>query len=337
MRRQRRKAEEHEERMLTLNRRVRDDLPLTSAEHAAWKEWACRPPSSAGKRRKRKKRRKKKTPKASSSRGRARRRHRQRHFCGAGSTYFAPFRNVFGRLVMLGIMAGMEQKGFFKFVDIPYVLQTQILMVQTIQQTTEFPQLLNVSGGRCPCCAGRSCHAALVSTTADCAHGWFCWLRCASAVFLLIFGIMAGIFQKDSCCGMYEAGCAGCAAPRAVLSSSLAGPRCSASWPVWSRWTVMRLAVACTRLVLLVILHFALCFLPCCQAQDACRRSRRQVRIMAGMNHKDIYTVGGFFWYRTLRFVPFLLSSGPGCSHHGRYGPEGGLRRAVHQGRLHCC
>ena len=62
------KEEEHEKRMLALNRRVRDDLPLTPAEHAAWKEWACRPLSSAGKRRKRKKRRKKKTPKASSSR-----------------------------------------------------------------------------------------------------------------------------------------------------------------------------------------------------------------------------------------------------------------------------
>ena len=27
-----------------INRRVRDDLPLTPAEHAAWKEWVCRPP-----------------------------------------------------------------------------------------------------------------------------------------------------------------------------------------------------------------------------------------------------------------------------------------------------
>ena len=121
-------------------------------------------------------------------------------------------------------MAGMEQKGFFKFVDIPFVPQTQILMVQTIQQTTEFPQLLYVSGGRCPCCAGRSCHAALVSTTAVRAHGWFCWLRCASAFFLLIFGIMASIFQKDSCCGMYKTGYAGCAAPRAVFSSSVRRP-----------------------------------------------------------------------------------------------------------------
>ena len=28
------------------------------------------------------------------------------------------------------------------------------------------------SGGRCPCCAGRACHAAHVSTTAVCAQGW---------------------------------------------------------------------------------------------------------------------------------------------------------------------
>ena len=90
-------------------------------------------------------------------------------------------------------------------------------------------------------------------------------------------------------------------------------------------------------LVLLVILHLALCFLPCCLARDACRRSRRQVRIMAGMNQKDSYSVDGCCWYCTLRCVPFLLSSGPECSHHGRYGPEGGLRRAVHQGRLHSC
>ena len=41
-------------------------------------------------------------------------------------------------------------------VVIPFVPQTQILMVQSIQQTTEFPQLLYVSGGRCPCCVGRA-------------------------------------------------------------------------------------------------------------------------------------------------------------------------------------
>ena len=51
------------------------------------------------------------------------------------------FPSVFGRLVMLGIMAGMAQKGFFKFVDIPFVVQRQIPMVQTSLQTTEIPQL----------------------------------------------------------------------------------------------------------------------------------------------------------------------------------------------------
>ena len=171
-------------------------------------------------RRKRKKKRKKKAPKASSSRGRARRRQRQWHFCVTGSTGYVPlpvFPLVSGRLVMLGIMAGMEQKGF-KFVDIPFVLQTLLLMVQTIQQTTEFLQLLYVSGGRCTCCVGRAYHAALVSTTTVCAQGWLCWFRCASSVFLLIFGILAGMDQKDSCRGMYRAGIAGYNTPRAVLS-----------------------------------------------------------------------------------------------------------------------
>ena len=95
-------------------------------------------------RRKRKKKRKKKAPKASSSRGRARRRQRQWHFCGAGSAGYVPlpvFPLVSGRLVMLGIMAGMEQKGF-KFVDIPFVQQRQFPLVQTIHQTTEILQLL---------------------------------------------------------------------------------------------------------------------------------------------------------------------------------------------------
>ena len=171
----------------------------------------------------------------------------------------ALFPSVSGRLVMLCNMADMNQKGFFMFVIIPFVPQTQILMVQTVQQTTEFPQLLYVSGGRCPCCAGRSCHAALVSITAVCAHGWLCWLRCASAVFLLIFGIMAGIFQKDSCCGMYKAGFAGCDALRAVSFSRVRRPMMLSIMPVWTGRTV---AVACTRPVMLVVMHLVLCSFP---------------------------------------------------------------------------
>ena len=134
-----------------------------------------------GSKRKRKKRRKRRTLRTSSCslRGRARRRQRQWHACNAGFPGDVPFRavfpSVFGRLVMLGIMAGMDQKGFFKFVDTAFVPQKQILMVQSILQTTEFPQLLYVSVGRCPYCAGRACQAALVSTTAVCAQGWYCW------------------------------------------------------------------------------------------------------------------------------------------------------------------
>ena len=45
-------------------------------------------------------------------------------------------------------------------VDIPFVPQTQILMVQTIQQTTEFPQLQYFSGA----CVGRAVFAMCVFT-----------------------------------------------------------------------------------------------------------------------------------------------------------------------------
>ena len=57
----------------------------------------------------------------------------------------------------------------------------------------------------------------------------------------------AGMDRKDSCCGMYKAGYAGCDATRAVFVS-LVRTR-SASWKVWSRRTV---TVACARLVFLV-------------------------------------------------------------------------------------
>ena len=65
--------------------------------------------------------------------------------------------------MMLGIMAGMDRMGFFKFVDIPFVLQREILMVQAIQQTKEFPQSLYVSGCRRPCCAGRAGYFPVVA------------------------------------------------------------------------------------------------------------------------------------------------------------------------------
>ena len=104
-----------------------------------------------------------------------------------------------------------------KVVDIPFVPQRQILMVHTILQTTQFPQLLYVSGGQCPCCAvvdNNSLRPRLV----------------------MLVTIRLGCIPL------------GCRRPRS-----------SASWPVWTRRTV---AVAFTRLVLLVTTDLALCSLP---------------------------------------------------------------------------
>ena len=149
-------------------------------------------------------------------------------FSWSSSSRFVPF-GFWQARDALCIMADMNQKGFFMFVDIPFVPQRQILLVQTIQQTTEFLQLLYVSGGRCLCCAGRACHATLVSTTAVCAQGWLCWLRCASAVFLLVVAgqdlrHLGRYDQTDSCSGMYKAGIAVDIAPRAVFSSLFRRP-----------------------------------------------------------------------------------------------------------------
>ena len=48
---------------------------------------------------------------------------------------------LFRQARMLCIMAGVAQMGFFKFVDIPFVAQRQIPMVQTFLQTTVIPKL----------------------------------------------------------------------------------------------------------------------------------------------------------------------------------------------------
>ena len=107
--------------------------------------------SSQSRRRKRKKRRKRRTPRTSSCPLRGRRRQRQCLACNAGFPGDVPlctvYPSVFGRLVMLGITAGMDQKGYIKFVDVPFVAQRQIPMVLTTQQTTEISQLPFFSDG----------------------------------------------------------------------------------------------------------------------------------------------------------------------------------------------
>ena len=207
---EKKRKEVMEERMSALNRRVRDGLPLTSAEDAAWRQWSGLPPRQE-KRRKRKKRKKRRLPRSSSRPSRCRKLWRFR------SCSFSTLSS-----------------------SSPVVPQRQILMVQTIQQTTEFPQLLYVSGGRCPCCAGRACHAvstALVCTwlvflvtlhlaLCSCVFVWPKMLRImagthhamagfsgddAPRAVLLFFvvwpkmlGIMAGMTQKDSCLEKYS-------------------------------------------------------------------------------------------------------------------------------------
>ena len=98
--------------------------------------------------------------------------------CKASIAGDSAFRVVFSSLVrrpmMLGIMAGMYQKSLFTFVDIPIVLQKQILLVQSFLQTTEFPQLLYVPGCRCSCCAGRVGSLPCRYAEAD-SLGQACW------------------------------------------------------------------------------------------------------------------------------------------------------------------
>ena len=95
----------------------------------------------------------------------------------------------------------------------PFVPQRQILMVQTLQQTTEYPQLLFVSGGRCSCCAGRACHA--VSTALMCS--WLVFL--VTLHLALCFCVFAWPMMLRIMAGTHHAvaGFTGYDAPRAVL------------------------------------------------------------------------------------------------------------------------
>ena len=107
-------------------------------------------------------------------------------------------------------------------VDIPFVPQTQILMVQTIQQTTEFPRLLYVSVGRCPC------------------------------VVLVVLAMPRSCRQRQFA---PKAGYAGFDAPQ-LCSSWLLQAKIFGILASMTRRTV---AVVCARLVLLVTVHLALC------------------------------------------------------------------------------
>ena len=155
--------------------------------------------SSQARRRKRKKRRKRRLPRTSSRLSRCRKLWRFRSCSSSTLSSSSPF-----------------------------VPQRQILMVQTLQQTTEYPQLLYVSGGRCPCCAGPACHA--VSTVLICT-----WLVFLVTLHLALCSCVF-VWPKMLCitAGTHHA-VAGLLATMllALCSCSLSsGPRSSASWPV---------------------------------------------------------------------------------------------------------
>ena len=86
--------EKYEAKMLLLNDRVSNDLPLTADEWAAWRNWIVLVPSSSssGKRRKRKKGRKRRLPRGA----RIRR-------CGQG------FRSLSLRCLVLSVPFGRRQ------------------------------------------------------------------------------------------------------------------------------------------------------------------------------------------------------------------------------------
>ena len=160
------------------------DIPLelrTPAQRARLFELISA--SSQARRRKRKKRRKRRLPRTSSRLSRCRKLWRFRSCSSSTLSSTSPF-----------------------------VLQRQILMVQTLQQTTEYPQLLYVSGGRCPCCW--SCLSCRFNGI-DMYMAGFPGHAAPRAVFLcfpwpMMLRIMAGTHHA-------VAGFTGYDAPRAVL------------------------------------------------------------------------------------------------------------------------
>ena len=142
-----------------------------------------------GAKKKSKKRRKNKLPKTSSSRGPAHRRQRQWLTRSAGFPGDVPLRDVFpsasGRLVMLCIMAGMDQKCFFKFVDNP---------------------------------GSGMCRVGFTGYDAPCV------MFPSGVAMPKMLHILACMDQKDRCSGIYMAGIACDYAPRAVFSSLVHKP-----------------------------------------------------------------------------------------------------------------
>ena len=230
-------AAEHEEKMLELNRRIQADLPQSAAERSAWRQWIPSAPAASSSSSKRKKRRKRRTPRTSSCPcGRARRRQRRwlLHGCSV-------FPSVDDWPLMLGIMAGLDQKDSLPVRRHPF------------RAANADPHGLDYSADhRVSPVAVRywlvmlvAMHLALFSfprfTGPWCSASWSVWTgrqllwhvkagyagydAPRAVVFFLVrrpmmLGIIAGMDQKDSCCGMY----------RLVMPVSMHLAQCSFSW-----------------------------------------------------------------------------------------------------------
>ena len=105
--------------------------------------------------------------------------------------------------------------------------------------------------------------------------------------------ILAGMDQKDRCSGIFKAGFPVYNTPRAVLCGM-------------------------ARLVLLVTVHLALCFLPCLQARDARHHGRY------GPEGFVRHVQGLVCWVLTmsLALCSSCLSQAQDVRHHGRHGPQ---------------
>ena len=101
---------------------------------------------------------------------------------------------------------------------------------------------------------------------------------------------------------------------------STTGPRCSASWPVWTRgdsYAVGWFCWCCT----------SRCFPSCCrQAPDAWHHGRSGPEgTFHALRFPQWHVQGSFCWCFTPRAVFLQWLSGSDALHHGRYGREGQL------------
>ena len=128
-----------------------------------------------------------------------------------------------------------------RLVDIPVVLQRQ---VPTVPPSPSWCSSGWLCWLRCPSAvfllvfAGQDIwHLGRLGPQGQFRPGWLCWLRCTSAVFLLVVAgqDLQHLGRYDR--GMYKAGIAGDNAPRAVFVS-LVGRPMMLGIMLWSRWTV---------------------------------------------------------------------------------------------------